>query len=279
MRWPRILVSLLLVAAAARADLDGYFLGAGIETDSDEGLRGSLIASLGLTEATWLSGGFSASSVDLASGRSSSKIYGDLEIDHHFKPLGVTVGAAYWGDPDLLDSVDLRGSVYFRNTRFMLAGEYEYRDFDFIIPPTQFFPGRAFAFDADGIGARVRYRFTETFGVSASGMQYDYSVDFKPNENRDAATLITVSRLGLINNLIDSRASLAFALDMGLQQWELDYSTWKGALDRSRTRSVTINYLRPLSDKTDIEFGLGYDDSDLYGGVTFLSIFVYFYGR
>jgi hypothetical protein len=110
-------------------------------------------------------------------------------------------------------------------------------------------------------------------------MKYDYSVDFRPNENRDAAGLITISRLSLINNLIDSRASLDFALDAGLQRWELDFSTWKSVIDQSRTKFVTINYLRPLSSKTDIEFGLGYDDSDLYGDVTFLFVFLYFYGR
>ncbi len=277
MRLPKFLL-VLLVAGSAHADIDGYLLGGGLETDSDEGLRGSLIAAVGLSDRTWLSGGFAASSVDLASGRSSDTVYGDIELDHHFDPVGVTVGAAYWGDPDLLDSVDLRTSVYYRNDKFMLAGEYEYRDFDLIIPPTQIFPGREFAFDADGIGARIRYKFTESFSMSAAAMRYDYNVDFRPNENRDVVSLATVSRLSLINNLIDSRASIDFAFDLGEQRWELDYSTWTSALDQSRTRSVTINYLRPLSIRTDIEFGLGYDDSDLYGDVTFFSIYLYVYG-
>jgi hypothetical protein len=41
---------------------------------------------------------------------------------------------------------------------------------------------------------------------------------------------------------------------------------------------VTLRLLTPLSEKTDIEFGLGYDDSDLYGDVTFFSVYLYFYG-
>lgn len=278
MRWPKYLW-LLLAAGSAQAEIDGYLLGAGIDADSDDGFRGSLIAGIYFSEDTFLSGGLSSSSVGLASGNNSDTLYADIELDHYLDPIGITIGAAYWGDPDLLDSVDLRSSVYYKNDKFMLAGEYEYRDFDFIIPPTQFFPGREFAFDADGFGARARYKFTDTFSMSVSGMKYDYSVDFRPNENRDAISLITVSRLGLINSLIDSRASLDFALNAGLHRWELVFSTWKGALDRSRTISLTINYLRPLSDGTDIEFGLGYDDSDVYGDVTFLSVYLYFYGR
>ena len=129
MRSLKIIV-LLLFAGSAQADLEGFLIGAGLETDSDDGLRGSLLASLGFTEDTWLSSGVSMSSVDLASGRSSDTRYADIELDHHFDPVGITIGAAYWGDPDILDSVDLRGSLYFRNEKFMLAAELETRDFD-----------------------------------------------------------------------------------------------------------------------------------------------------
>jgi hypothetical protein len=34
----------------------------------------------------------------------------------------------------------------------MLAAEYEYRDFRFELPETDFFPGRTIRFDANGIG-------------------------------------------------------------------------------------------------------------------------------
>jgi hypothetical protein len=269
---------LLLLMSSAHADLEGFLLGGGLETDTDDGLRGALLASVGFSEDTWVSGGVSMSSVELASGRSSDTKYADIELDHHFDPIGVTIGAAYWGDPDILDSVDLRGSLYFRNEKFMLAAEVETRDFDFIIPASDVFVGREFAFEGDGIGGRARLHLTDAVSISVSGMKYDYSVDFVPDENRDAISLISVSRLSLINNLIDSRASIDLGIDAGLKRWELDYSSWKGALDRSRTNSITVRYLTPLSNKTDIEFGLGYDDSDLYGDVTFFSVYLYFYG-
>ena len=241
-------------------------------------MRGGVLASVGLSDETWLSGSAAISSVELPTGRDSDTRYGDIELDHHFDPIGITIGAAYWGDPDLLDSVDLRASLYFRNDKVMLAGEYESRDFDFIIPSTVLFPGREFEFDADGVGARARFKLNDVVSMSLSGMQYDYSIDFRPDENLDAISLISVSRLSLINNLIDSRASIDFGIDVGLKRWELDFSTSKGALDRSRTRSLTIRYLMPMSRKTDIEFSLGYDDSDLYGDVTFFSIYLYLYG-
>jgi hypothetical protein len=271
-------LTLLLLAGTANADVEGYLLGGGVESDTDSGLRLAALGSVGLSKDTWLSAAVSKSTVELATGSDSNTAYADIEIDHHFDPIGFTLGAAYWGDPDVLDSVDLRASLYFRTDKITLAGEYETRDFDFIIPPSDFFAGREFAFDADGIGARARFKFNDVVSMSLSDMKYDYSVDFRPDENRDAIRLVTVSRLGLINNLIDSRAGIDFGFDVGLKRWELDFSKWKGALDGARTNSYTIRYLTPIGAKTDIEFGLGYDDSDLYGDVTFFSVYLYFYG-
>lgn len=276
MRWPRLLLP-LFAATTVQAD-NGYLIGAGLEADDDNGFRGSLFAGLDVGEGTWLSSGIASSSIELPFDRSGDIVYADLEIDHFFNPLGISFGIGYWGDPDLLNSTDVRAAVRFRSGSWLVAGEYELRDFDFTIPPTDFFPGREITFAADGVGARLRYHFTDAFSMGVSGMQYDYSVDFRPDVERDAVRLVTISRLGLVNSLIDSRASLDFMFDIADRRWTLDFSTWDGALDRSTTDSVTVSYLHPASNRIDLEFSVGVDESDLYGRVTFASVFLYFYG-
>ena len=277
MSSPRFL-SLLFVAGLAQAEGGGYLLGGGVETDTADAVRGVVIAGFGLGEKTWLSTSAALGSVELGNGDESNTAYADIELDHHFDPVGIRIGAAYWGDPDNLDSVDLRGALYWQNDRVTIAGEHEYRDFNIVVPASDTFPGRELSFDADGLGLSANFRLSENFSLGFAGMKYDYSVNFRSDENRDAARLLSVSRLSPINDLIDNRASINVGLNRGLKHWGLNYSTWKGAIDQSRTRSVTIRYLMPLSNKTDIEFGLGYDTSDLYGNVTFLSLFLYFYG-
>ena len=271
-------LALLFVAGLAQAEGGDYLLGGGVETDTADGVRGIVIAGFGLGEKTWLSASAALGSVELGNGDESNTAYADIELDHHFDPVGIRIGAAYWGDPDNLESVDLRGALYWQNDKVTIAGEYEYRDFNIVVPPSDVFPGREFTFDADGLGLRVSFRVSENVSLGLAGIKYDYSVNFRPDENRDAARLLSVSRLSPINDLIDNRASISLALNQGLKRWGLDYSTWIGAIDQSRTRSVTIHYLMPLSDRSDIEFGLGYDASDLYGNVTFFSLFLYFYG-
>ena len=269
---------LVLLAGNAFAAGNGFMIGGGIESDNEDGLGVSVIGGVGLAENTWLSAGLARSSVELSSGRELEALYADAELDHYFDQIGIRIGVAYWGDAEVLESNDWRGSVYWRGDAVMLAAEYEFRDFDFIIPSTNFRTNREIMFDADGIGASARFQLSENTSLHLKGMHYDYSIPFRPVENVDAARLLTVSRLSLINTLVDYRASASLGVDHGLKRWEIDFTTWEGVIDRSRTNSATLRYLMPMSDKTDIEFGLGYDDSELYGDVVFFSLYLYFYG-
>lgn len=272
------LLLLVLLAGNALADGDGFIIGGGIESDSADGVSASLIGGVGLGEKTWLSAGVAKSSVDLSRFREVESLYADIELDHNFDPVGVRIGAAYWGDSDILESDDLRASIYWRGEAVRLAAEYEYRDFDFIIPSLDLQSSREIMFDADGFGASARFQMSENTSLRLAGIKYDYSVPFRPVENTDAANLLTVSRLSLLNTLVDHRAHVTLGIDQGLKRWEIDLATWEGVIDRSRTKSATLRFLLPMGDKSDVEFGLGYDDSELYGDVMFFSLYLYFYG-
>lgn len=267
----------LFVAGPALA-AEGVMLGAGAEGDGDGGLSLAAIGGVGFTAKTWLSAGIGRSSVDLATGRELETVHADIELDHHFDPLGIRLGLSYWGDSDVLESNDWRTSLYWRNDNASLAFDYEFRDFDFRIPSVDFVTIREVMFDADGFGASARFKTSENTSVRLRGIKYDYSVPFRPIENTDALRLINATRLSLINSLVDHRAGLTLSIDRGLRNWEIDLSTSEGVLDRSRTRSITLRFLTPMSDSGDIELGIGYDDSELYGDVTFFSLYLYFYG-
>jgi len=202
----------------------------------------------------------------------------DLGLDHWWDPVGIRLGLAYWGDNDTLDSTDFRASLYWRGKGFSIAGDYEFRDFSFLLPATDRFSGREIGFDANGIGLTARFDVTDKVTIGVSGMAYDYSVNLKLDDNRRLLDLLSFSRLSLINSLIDYRAYATLGLDVGKSRWQVDVGTWKGEVDSGVTRSATVRFLNPLSETADIEFALGMDDSDLYGTVTIFSVFLYFYG-
>jgi hypothetical protein len=270
----------LMLAASlpAFAEGRGYFLGAGVDVDSADGLAGNALASLQLADRTWLSGSVARTNVELPRGLVARTWYADVGLDHQFDPVGIRLGIAYWGDNDFFDSLDLRGSLYVRGERGSLSLDLEHRDFELDLPPTDFRPGRDVGFAAVGAGLSMRYGLSENLDVIASGMSYDYDVPLRIEESDRLLSLLSISRLSLLSSLIDWRVSAGLGIDVGPSRLTFDVGRWQGSVDGSDNFSATVGFLTPLSLRTDVEVRLGFDDSDLYGDVTVLSVFLYFYG-
>jgi len=276
MFWSK--TTLLLLVASPVWAVEGYVFGGGVESDSGDGLAGAVIVDIGLSEKTWISGSAGINTVDLPNGSSFNTQNSSLGIDHWFKPVGVNVSVAYWGDDDVLESVDLRGSLYWRNDKLTLSAEYESRDLEFNIPRTDLFPGRSVSFDATGVGLSARLKLSESVSVNFSGIEYDYSANLALDSNRGILELLSSSRLSLINSLIDYRVGIGVSVDTGSRNWALDVRTWEGAVDGRKTTSTTLRFLTPLGKRSDIEFALGVDNTREFDSVTFFSVFLFFYG-
>lgn len=276
MSWSRALA--LIFFAAPAWGVEGYVIGAGVEADNEDGSAVTLSTDLGIAKETWLSAAIASSRIDLPSGTSVETLYADIGIDHWFQPLGVRAGVAYWGDSDVLNSIDYRGSLYWRNARASLAGTYEFRDFTFELFRGDAVPGRSVEFHANGVGLSSRFELSPAVDLTVSGMKYDYNVNLGLAANRPIVDFLSVTRLSVLNSLIDYRARAAVGVDVGDRRWTLDYATWKGEVDGRVTESLTLRFLTPMGQKSDIEFGLGVDHSDDFGSVTLFSVFLYFYG-
>ena len=276
MCWSRCLLLLLLTGNSWAAG--DYVIAGGVEADSADGMAAALFGDVAIGDDTWLSGGVARSNVDLELRDELRTWYADIGIDHYFDPAGIRFGAAYWGDDDILDSVDLRTSLYFRGDSGSLSLDYEFRDFELALPQVDRFSRRRATFDAQGIGIAARLDLTERVDVSLKGIAYDYSVNLRLDPNRDIVNVISVTRLSLINSLVDYRANVGLGIDFGLKRLEFDIAQWEGAVAGARTNSYSLRFLTPVGRRSDIEFGIGYDDSDTYGQVTVFSIYLYFYG-
>lgn len=276
MSWPRT-VALLLLSGQCWAAGE-YVVAGGVQGDSADGIAFVLLGDLAVGEETWLSAGVARASVDLNDRDELQTWYGDLAIDHFFDPAGVRLGVAYWGDSSLLDSTDLRASLYFRGGRGYLSFDYEFRDFELDLPAFDFLRRRQVNFDANGFGLGARLDLTDEVDLRFRGMSYDYSVNLRFDPDRELVNLISVTRLSLLNTLVDYRASLGLGIDFGLKRVEFEVAQWEGAVAGSRTNSYSLRFLTPISARNDIEFELGYDDSENYGEVTVFSVLLYFYG-
>lgn len=276
MSWSRCFALLLLSGNAWAAG--EYVIAGGVQGDSADGIAAALLGDLAVGEATWLSAGVARSSVELPIRGELETSYADIGVDHFFDPAGVRLGLAYWGDSSVLDSTDARASLYFRAARGSVSFDYEFRDLELQIPETNFFRGRRVNFDANGFGLGARLDLSDSVDVRFKGMSYDYGINLRLDPNRDIVNLISVTRLSLLNTLVDYRVSVILGMDFGLKRLEFEAAQWEGAVEGSRTNSYSVRFLAPIGNRSDIEFGLGYDDSENYGEVTVFSVFLYFYG-
>lgn len=276
MSWFRASVLLLISVPVWAAE--GYIVGAGLQADSEDGMAGSLSGEIAVAENTWLSAVFAKTTVDLPRDISIDTVYADIGVDHWFNPVGIRATVAYWGDEDILDSIDYRGSLFWRNDKFSISGNYEYRDFSFDVFRGDLRPGQDIEFHSNGLGLSARFDLSDTVDLSFSVIDYDYNVNLRLDPNRPILDYLSVSRLSLINSLVDYRARVGLGVDVGKRRWSLDLATWKGEVDGRRTRSATVRFVTPLGERSDIDFGLGVDDSDGYGSATVFSFYLYFYG-
>lgn len=264
-----------LIAAAEPGD---FVIGAGIDSDSQDGLAVSLLGDIALAERTWLSTAFTYSDVDVPIRQDVDYLYADIGLDHNFEPLGIRFGVSYWGDSDILDSNDVRGSIYTRSDKSTLSFNAEHRQFDFAIPALDVRPQADVEFDATGAGLSGRIGVSDSVSISASGMRYEYSREFNVGDAARVVDLITFTRLSALSSLVDWRVRAGMDIDVGLRSWQLGVSKWRGVVDKSNNFGATIGFLTPIANRADLELTFGYDDSDLYGDVTFFSAFLYLYG-
>lgn len=269
---------LLFIAGSAAADQGDFIVAGGVEGDSADGVAVVALIDYAVADPTWLSASIARNTAELPLELAFETWYADVGIDHWFGSFGLRGGAAYWGDDDILDSQDWLASVYWRSATAMFSLEYERRNLQLEFGDNGFFPGRSVDFYADGIGAGASFDIGDNASVSLNGMSYDYSVNLAIDDNRPVRDLLGSSRLSLLNSLVDYRYGTTLGLDTGDSRWSFSFARWKGAVDQGHTNSVTLRFLTPLGDRTDVEFGLGRDSSETLGDVTYFSVFLYFYG-
>jgi len=282
MCWSRLLAALVLtgpfLATSALADKGDYVLGAGVSADDADGIAVIAIGDLSIAEHTWLSGSVGRTKVELSPRQTLETWYADIGIDHFWSPAGARLGVAYWGDSALLDSVDVVASIYTRGKAGMISLDGEHRELELELPPIDILPRALIPFKANGLGLSGRLNLSPRSNLRFAGKSYEYNVNLRSEDAARLISLLSVSRLSLLSSLVDWRVSAGIGVDVGSKRWELDVAKWRGAIDGGDNRSITLAFLTPMTDRTDLEINLGYDDSDLYGQVTVLNLFIYFYG-
>lgn len=276
-QW-RAVCGLALTAWSLHANANPLVVGLGAEGDNADSRSYSAFADLGLTDDTWLSGAVATTQTDRDLLDVDTK-FAELGIDHHFKPVGVRLSAGYWGDKDLLESTDLRGALYVRGERGSVSLDYQRRNFDLTIGAQLLDRPRSVSFEADGIGVSASAPIGERVRIYAGGMDYDYSRNIRLQPNVDTLRFFSLSRLSIVNSLIDYRANVGLEVSFGDRAVDVRFARWQTEVDQGEINSFGVGFLTPIGAAADLEIRAAFDDSENFGSATVLSFFLYLYSE
>lgn len=252
-------------------------LGLGLESDTAGGRAASALGDFGIGDDTWLSA--AAATTRTGGALELDTRYFDAAIEHAFGRVGIRVGAAYWGDKDILDSADLRGSVFLRGDHGALSADYERRDFDFTFQPLAGSDQRRTAeFKADGVGLTGRLNTSPRTSLFLGGMSYKYSRDIRLQPRIDLLRSLSTSRLSLMNSLLDYRGHAGIEWRFDLTSIDLRFERWQTAIDQGKVNSLGIGVLTPVADRSDLELRLAYDQSQNFGRTVSFAAYLYYFG-
>ena len=107
---------------------------------------------------------------------------------------------------------------------------------------------------------------------------YDYSVDIQLQENIDVLRFLSVSRLSLINSLVDYRINGGVNVNVGDSSLDFSISNWRTEVDQGQVTSYGIGFTTPLDRASDLELRVAYDDSENFGDTYVFSVYFYTFG-
>ncbi|NOX68004.1 MAG: hypothetical protein GXP15_02355 [Gammaproteobacteria bacterium] len=276
----KVALSILILSSvfSAVASADGIVVGLGAEGDTVDGRAYSFFVDVGLRENTWISGAVAVNETKNAVVDLNTK-FADLSVDHFFDPIGIRLGGGYWGDKDLLESNDVHASLYLRGKKGSISADFEGRNFDLTLRRDVLAGSRSIDFSAKGYGLTGRLKTSDRTSVYLGGMNYDYSRRIGLQPETDRLRFLAISRISLMNSLIDYRLSGGVEIEFGERRLDFRYSHWKTAVFRGQVDSLGVGWLTPVGNSADVEFRLAVDNSDEFGRATVFSIFLYFYAE
>ena len=276
----RLKVALAIVvftsAVAEPVIAGGAVFGVGAEGDSSDGRAYSLFADVSITDNTWLSAAIARNETNNDLFEFKTKFL-DVSLDHFFDPIGIRFGGSYWGDDGFLESKDGHAAIYLRGEQGSISVNFERRYFDLTLGGDVLLERRTIDFSANGIGLTGRLKTSKRTSLFLGGMSYDYSRPIAIQPDTDILRFLAISRISLMNSLIDNRVSGGIEVEFGESRVDLRYATWKTAVFQGRVESLGIGLLMPFGDSADVEFRLASDESDEFGRATVFSVFFYLY--
>ena len=273
-------LSALLVPFLAQGDENLWLVAVGAQADADGSAAFVGSFDWGVSDNTWLN--LAAGATRSPSERADVQTRNfRIGIDQTVGPVGFTLGAETWGEPDEIESKDFDASLYFRNDSFSIGILAERRDIDvtFTITGPLDRPVRpTVGLSADGWGLRVSGKAGKNWRLFAVGKDFSYSRDLTGLPRLDQFDFLASSALTLANSFVDYEMTAGVERQFGNIATTLTYGRDRSAVDGSVLDSTGVGILFPAGRRADIELTLGASNGDDFGSDVYGGVFLFLYG-
>lgn len=276
--------SLLAATEADERSTQGVWaITVGVQADDQDARALQAGISYALSDSVWVSADAGVTKQATPPGEASIKSRSArLGFDYDFGRVGVQVDADYWGDPGELTRNGFVAGLYTSTDTARLSMQGYYRDYTLTarIADDQgnLSDVREFDMSSTGIGAALRLSNERWFG-GLNAVRFDYSRDPRLFRSRAAYRALSLSALTLANSFVDYGAKASLGKQFDLKSLEVEIGLARSAVDDAKIRTLTIYFVTPLSERVDIEFSTGINDSNGFDSTYFGGVSLTWFGR
>jgi hypothetical protein len=254
-------------------------LGAQVDEDGGDSLQGTMYVGVGPSTWLLLGAGRSSSPADRADIEANTLSIG---VDHRFANVGFTFDVAQWGDSGVLETQDLKGSVYFDRERWRIGFGYETGDIEIPFTLTGPLGGtlrRTAEVSSDAFSVDARIDLGPHWQMYLRLAEHDYERDLNVLPRIDSFNLLSTSTLTLANSFLDYERSVALEREIGRVSLNMRFATDRSAIDHSKFDTLEGAALFPIGARSDLEFNVGHGRSDFFGSGWYGGLLFLIYGR
>lgn len=277
-----ILIAALSCAAGASADERLYAVSVGLSADNGDGLGVIASGDVGITERTSASLSLGLARVDGVPQSVRSRFW-QVGADHDFGPLGVFARWGQSGDPDDFDSDDGEFGLYASPGNWRFTGRYLRRDVDLVVRLINADPviDRTVGTTADGYGFSARYTSEKRFRFSLGFKRFDFDRDLTLLNRIAVLDRLSPTTLSLSGSLLDASYTAGVEIPFDDSALTLSLARDRLAAEQRDVDSLSVGWLTPAGERSDLEVSLGVSKDDAPGGdsnVVYVSVLYLFYG-
>ncbi len=252
-----VLVTTLICSTLPTYANDTYVVGLSAAVDSAEGVSVNALLDYGFSDRTSLTFNAGVTRADGDPVAIQTTLW-DLALNYDFGPVGLKTAVGQWGDSDEYTSDSWSVGLFRTFGAWRISTDYLHHELDLTFRSTQNSNTTSTVnARSEGTAATISYAVDSGRAFYLSAVRYDYNRNVTRLNQFRIARLLSPTSLTLSGSLLNHSLSAGGDWPIGDNLLSLTVARDRTAVDRVDVDSVTLGWLTPIGDLTDLDISVG----------------------